>query len=39
MLAPPVGIIGELAVKIAGVEAGEAQAGLAVAFAAETMSR
>lgn len=38
MLAPPVGIIGELAVKIAGVEAGEARAGLAVAFAAETMT-
>lgn len=38
MLAPPVGIIGELAVKIAGVEAGEARAGLAIAFAAETMT-
>jgi hypothetical protein len=38
MVAPPVGIIVELAVEITGVEPGEARAGAPVAFAAQTMT-
>ena len=38
MLAPAIGIVGELPVKIAGVEAGETRALRAVAFAVEAMT-
>lgn len=38
MLAPPIGIIVELAAKIAGIETGETRAGFAVAFAFEAVA-